>query len=89
VYAGPHQTISPFLHGRYVIKMKSAGGKTIFSKAFNTLFEEWQDTELVNEGKRIFQESRFLPFPKEKVHIEIFQRDEALNLQKCWEYEFE
>ncbi|MEA3447859.1 MAG: M64 family metallopeptidase [Bacteroidota bacterium] len=89
VYAGSHQTISPFLHGSYVIKMKSAGGKTIFAKAFNTLFEEWQDTELVNEGKRIFQESRFLPFPKEKVHIEIFQRDEALNLQKCWEKDFD
>ncbi|MFO7789011.1 MAG: M64 family metallopeptidase [Bacteroidales bacterium] len=88
LYAGPKNTISPFLHGRYVIKMTSPDGKTIFAKAFNTLFEEWQDTELVNEGKEIFQESRFLPFPKEKVHIEIFQRDTMLDLQKCWEKDF-
>ncbi len=89
VYAGPHQTVSPFLHGRYLIKMKTPDGKIIYAKAFNTLFEEWQDTDLVKEGTRVFKESRYLPFPKGEVRITIYRRDTSLDLLKCWEMNFD
>ncbi|MFW5805526.1 MAG: M64 family metallopeptidase [Bacteroidales bacterium] len=89
VYAGPRQTISPFLHGNYVIKMKSPDGEVIYAKAFNTLFEEWQDTDLVKEGARVFKESRYLPFPKGEVQIEIYCRGTSMDLLKCWEMNFD
>jgi hypothetical protein len=89
VYAGPKKTISPVLHGSYIIKAKTRDGKLIFAKAFNTLFEEWQDSDLVDKGLRVFRESRFMPFPRVPVIIEIFGRRDDLSLHPIWKTEFD
>ncbi len=52
----------------------------IFSKGFNTLFQEWQSTPEAKKENRVFYQCVVFPFPKERVRLEI----EARN----WQGEF-
>jgi len=62
--------------GEYLCKVFTAdNSELIFSQGFSTLFQEWQTTaeaSLINKG---FFQSTNIPFPKQTVRFEIFERD--------------
>lgn len=88
-YSGPEKTLFPGLYGEYVLNITTEDGSLIFSKPYSTLFEEWQDSDMVGEGPRVFQETRFIPFPRQAVDIEIYTRRSDTKLVKIWEFHFD
>ena len=89
-WSGPVKDLNEApVHGSYIVRVRLTGNKElIYQSAFNTLFEEWQDTENADRT-RIFEESIFIPFPKTNVNIEIFAHADDLSLYKVWETGFD
>ncbi len=54
-------------------------GKVIYKDAFSSLFQEWQTTEEAKNVKRCFENTYLIPFPKNKIAVEISLRDKAGN----------
>lgn len=47
----------------------------VFSKGFNTLFQEWQTIPDAKNENRLFYQCIILPFPKQRVRVEIEVRN--------------
>ena len=79
VWAGPQNNlIDPFGYGGYFINVYEAGtDRLIYSRGFNTLFEEWRTTEQAKEQVQSWNNSISIPYPKGKVDIEITARDKT------------
>lgn len=64
--------ISPFDYGMYKVVVKDAASKTIiYSNGYSTLFMEWQTTPEAKKKSSSYYESVNVPFPKNKVVLEI------------------
>lgn len=50
-------------------------GKVIYSRSFNTLFNEWQTTEEAQHIRKAMPESVIFPYPKAPVFIEFYSRN--------------
>ncbi len=65
-------------YGEFLCKVFPEGkDNLIYSKGFSTLFQEWQTTaeaSIINKG---FYQSTIIPFPKQAVRFEIYERDPA------------
>lgn len=67
--------VDPFNYGEYKLEIKdSLGNKTLFSKGFSTLFQEWRSTSEANSIPRAFNSSYWVPFPKQKVKLMVSER---------------
>ena len=79
VWGGPIKNlIDPFNYGGYYINVyDKATDKLIYSRGFNTLFEEWRSTEQAKAETQSWTNSASIPFPKAPVYIEITARDKA------------
>jgi hypothetical protein len=73
----PRRLITPFELGRYLLRVNdAASGTLIYSKGFDSYFGEYKTTEPgVNGIKKTFSESLLLPFPRNKVRLEVLLRD--------------
>jgi len=71
--------ISPFDYGRYVYRLYDiASNRLIFSRGFDTMFAEYKTTApALAGGKRVFQRSVRLPFPKRPVLFVVERRDKG------------
>lgn len=70
--------ISPFDFGKYKVVVKDAETKaTIYSNGYSTLFMEWQTTPEAKKKRRSYYESVNVPFPKNKVILEIKSIDKS------------
>ena len=67
--------IDPFMYGEYHYKVVTMGGETIFSKGFNSLFQEWRTTADAKECASAFAASYWIPFPKERVKVIFSERE--------------
>lgn len=78
-WAGPRKNlIDPFGYGGYQVKIyDKASGKLIYSRGFNTLFEEWRTTEQAKRERQSWSNSISIPYPQSDVVIEILARDKA------------
>lgn len=56
-----------------VIEIKS--GKVIYMEAFSTLFQEWLTIPEAETVRKSFENTFLVPFPKEKVSVEVSLRD--------------
>jgi hypothetical protein len=72
-WAGPVENlIDTFNYGTYRFRVLDADSrKLLFSRGFSTLFQEWQTTAEAKRINRSFYQAVFLPFPKNKVTLEI------------------
>ncbi len=61
--------LDPFEFGEYMYQVISSDGEVIFSKGFNSLFQEWRSTAEAKECAKAFASSYWIPFPKEKVTL--------------------
>lgn len=65
-------------YGGYYVKVyDKACGKLIYSKGFNTLFEEWRLTEQARKEIQGWVNSVSIPFPKNTVEVEILERSKS------------
>ncbi|MBB4036493.1 hypothetical protein GGR21_002395 [Dysgonomonas hofstadii] len=80
-WAGRRHNLSQLLlKGNGQIKISTvADGKCIYMDAFSTLFQEWQSTDEAKETGKSFENTFLLPYPKEKVTVEISLRDKDGN----------
>lgn len=79
VWGGPVKNlIDKFNYGGYYINVyDKASNKLIYSRGFNTLFEEWRSTEQAKTETQSWTNSASIPFPKSKIVLEITARDKA------------
>ncbi len=67
--------IDPFNYGEYRIEViDSTRNEVLFSKGFNSLFQEWRTTDEAKELSRAFNSSCRIPYPKKSVKIIISER---------------
>ena len=73
----PRRTVDPFNLGRYLLRVSdAASGTLIYSKGFDSYFGEYKTTEPGQDGiTKTFPETLLMPFPKNKVRLEILLRD--------------
>lgn len=90
-WSGNHKSlIDPFQYGYYFLKVYSLkDNKLIYSKGFSTLYQEWQTTEESKNITRTFSGSMLIPFPRDKVKLEIDRRDKKNIFQKIFEMEID
>ena len=69
--------IDPFNYGEYYYKVFDKNGTLIFSKGFNTLFQEWRTTAEAKRVRKSFSSSYWIPFPKEPVKVVFYERVKA------------
>lgn len=79
VWGGPQKNlIDTFEYGGYYINVyDKANNKLIYSRGFNTLFEEWRTTEQAQKETQSWNNSASIPYPKAPVQVEITARDKA------------
>ncbi|MBI1939488.1 MAG: peptidase M64 [Ignavibacteriales bacterium] len=79
--------IDQFGYGSYLLKIFDDSTNTlIYSRGFSTLFQEWQTTEEAKNTLRSFSGSVVMPFPKNKVRVEILKRDRRNNFEVKFSY---
>lgn len=78
--------IDNFGYGYYFFKVFDlTSNQLIYSHGFSTLWQEWQTTEEAKYVTRSFSGSIIMPFPKNKIRIEIYKRDRRNNFDKKFE----
>ncbi|MDR1258157.1 MAG: IgA Peptidase M64 [Tannerellaceae bacterium] len=79
VWGGPvHNLIDTSCYGGYYVKVfDKASGELIFSRGFNTLFEEWRATEQAEKEVQSWANSVSVPFPRREVTFELSGRNRA------------
>lgn len=77
VWGGPlNNLIDQFYYGGYYINVYSKkDNQLIYSRGFNTLFEEWRTTDQAQTETQAWTNSVSIPFPKDTIYIELTARD--------------
>lgn len=66
--------VDTFEYGEYYMKVKSKEGQTIYSRGFNTLFQEWRCTPEANINEQSYCSSYVIPYPKDTIELCIYER---------------
>ena len=78
--------INPFNTGNFKYEIFDLTGNTlIYSRAFCTLFQEWQTTAEAKTVDRSFYEVATMPYPKEKVRFLLSKRERNGLFSKLFE----
>ena len=78
--------INPFNSGNYKYELFELTDNTlIYSRAFCTLFQEWQTTAEAKTVDRSFYEVATMPYPKEKVRFLLSKRERNGLFSKLFE----
>lgn len=77
VWSGPlNNLIDQFYYGGYYVNIyDKATNKLIYSRGFNTLFEEWRTTDQANTETQAWTNSVSVPYPKNPIVMELTARD--------------
>lgn len=77
VWGGPVKNlIDQFNYGGYYVNIYDKGNnELIYSRGFNTLFEEWRSTEQAKTETQSWTNSISIPYPKSTMIVEIAARD--------------
>lgn len=78
--------IDKFNYGNYKVLVYPEDSDTlIYSRTYSSLFNEWQTTDEAKRITRTFTETVVIPYPKQKVRVELYNRDRKYNLIKKFE----
>jgi hypothetical protein len=78
--------INPFNSGNFKYEVFDVTGNTlIYSRAFCTLFQEWQTTAEAKSVDRSFYEVATMPYPKDKVKFILSKRERNGLFSKLYE----
>ena len=77
VWGGPRKNlVDTFLYGGYYINVYDAASDSLlYSRGFNTLFEEWRATEQARTETQSWTNSVAIPYPKAPIRIELTARE--------------
>lgn len=77
IWGGPIKNLTDnFLYGGYYIDVyDKATNKLIYSRGFNTLFEEWRTTDQAKKETQSWTNSISIPYPKKNVIVDIKARN--------------
>ncbi len=79
--------IDKFGYGNFRFKLlDDTSGKLLYSKGFNSLFQEWQSTPEAKKLHRAFYQVNVMPYPKNKVRFVLEKRNKNGEMVKIWEY---
>ena len=86
-WAGSNLTLmNPFNNGNFKYELFDSTGTTLlYSRAFCTLFQEWQTTDEAKKIDRSFYEVATMPFPKNKVSFILSKRERNGLFTKLYE----
>ncbi|MCK4746349.1 MAG: peptidase M64, partial [Bacteroidales bacterium] len=86
LYSGSHtRLIDPFDYGDHKFQVRdAAGGSLVYSHNYCTLFREWQTTLDADSVRTAFSHVIRFPWPKDKVIVEIFDRNESGDFKLTW-----
>lgn len=81
VWSGPVKNlIDPFGYGGYYVNIyDKTTNDLLYTKGFNTLFEEWRTTAQATSGMQSWTNSISIPYPKQPVHFELLARNRKDN----------
>ncbi len=87
VWSGSRVHLSdPFGYGNFRFEVfDDDTGESLFSRGFNTLFQEWQTTAGAKQIDRSFYQAIFFPFPKQKVLLQIDARKRDGSFKTIYE----
>ncbi|MDL2320165.1 IgA Peptidase M64 [Alistipes sp. OttesenSCG-928-B03] len=78
VWGGPRRNlIEPFEYGGYIVRLYSAEGEVIYTRTFNTLFDEWRTTEEARTETQRWDNSMTVPMPRVPVTLELAERHKS------------
>ncbi|MDD4659916.1 MAG: M64 family metallopeptidase [Massilibacteroides sp.] len=79
VWGGPKKNlIDQFGYGGYYVNIyDKKTNELIYSRGFNTLFEEWLSTSQAKEETQAWTNAVAVPFPKQEIIVEISARDKT------------
>ena len=82
VWGGPvNNLIDPFSYGGYFVKIYDLQTNVLlYTRGFNTLFEEWRTTDQATKENQSWTNSISIPYPKEPVLFELLARERSDNL---------
>lgn len=85
-WGGSHiNLIDTFNYGQYKFEVYDyESSKLIYSRGYNTLFNEWKTTDEAKQTWRTFSETVVFPYPKSKVAVKFYSR----NKQNLWDLVF-
>ena len=92
VWGGPVKNlIDPFEYGGYLVKVYDLQTNVLlYSRGFNTLFEEWQTTGQAMSEYQSWTNSISIPYPKKPVLFELFARKRTDNqYHSLWKTEID
>lgn len=79
--------IDTFNYGNYYVKVFNVNNDSLlYSRGYSTLFREWQTTKEAKKINRTFSETVVIPYPKEKVRIELYSRNKKGKMIKKFAY---
>lgn len=73
--------------GNYKVVILDEENRTIYSRGFSTLFNEWQRTKEAKELTRAFSGTVIFPYPKDSVTLKLFTRDKKNNFKEIYSLE--
>lgn len=87
-WGGSHKNlIDKFDYGKYLCKVyDEKSGELIYSRTYCTLFSEWQTTLEAREVMKSFSETVTIPYPKNKVRLELNTRNKKGIFEKQFEF---
>lgn len=85
-----NQLVDPFDYGDHKFQVKDAEtGTLIYSHTYCTLFREWQTTSEAQSTAHAFSHVLRFPWPRERVALEIYDRDKKGLFQLSWSGQFD
>jgi len=70
--------------GKYRFEVREAGGRVLFSRAFASIYGEWEGTAEAREVARAFHESVRFPVPAAPVRVVILGRGDGGSFKDLW-----
>lgn len=82
--------IDKFGYGTFGFKLyDQVSGELLYSKGFNSLFQEWQSTAEAKEIQKAFYQVNVMPYPKNPVRFVLESRNWDGKMEKIWEYKID
>ena len=83
----PARAVDDTGFGKWRFLVKDAASKALlYSRGFNSIYGEWEDTQEAKERARTFEESFRFPLPAVPVEVTVEKRDRTYTFVPVWTF---
>jgi hypothetical protein len=88
IWAGSKtQLVDDLELGKYLFEIQDPStGKVLYSQGYSSIYGEWETTPAAKKEWGVFHESLRFPWPKQKVKVVIYKRNEKQEFKPVWNY---